>query len=52
MTCQLVRSAESLCTSGELAGVWLLARVSTDVSCLVFESVEGLVAERALVGSG
>jgi hypothetical protein len=31
--------------------VWLLARVGSDVSGLVLKTMEGLVAERTLVGS-
>jgi hypothetical protein len=49
---QLVGSREALGAAGELAGVRLLARVRPDVSGLVLETVEGLVAQWALVGSG
>lgn len=49
---QLVRARESLCAAGKGAGVRLLARVGSDVASLVLQAVEGLVAERALVGPG
>lgn len=48
---QLVGSAEAFRAAWELAGVRLLARVSANVSRLVLESVEGLVAQRTLVRS-
>jgi len=46
---QLVGSAEALCAARELAGVRLLASVRPDMTRLVLEAVEGLVAKRALV---
>lgn len=46
---ELVGARELLGAAGELAGVGLLAGVGADVSGLVLEAVEGLVAERALV---
>lgn len=46
---QLVRAGELLAAARELAGVRLLAGVGADVSGLVLQTVEGLVAERALV---
>lgn len=46
---QLVGSREALRAAGKLADVRLLARVRPDVTGLVLETVEGLVAERALV---
>jgi len=49
VTGQLVRAAEALCAAWELAGVRLLAGVSADVTSLVLEAVEGLVAQRTLV---
>lgn len=49
VTSEFVGSAEALGASGELAGVGLLASVGTDVSGLMLEAVEGLVAERTLV---
>jgi len=49
---ELIRSRELLAAAGELAGVRLLASVSADVSSLMLEAVEGLIAERALVRSG
>jgi hypothetical protein len=52
VTGQLVGSAEALGASGESAGMGLLARVRSDVSSLMLEAVEGLVAQGALVGAG
>lgn len=49
VTGQFIRAAEALSASRELAGVRLLAGVSADVTSLVLEAVEGLVAQRALV---
>lgn len=46
---QLIRARELLTAARKLAGVRLLASVSADVSSLVLEAVEGLVAQRALV---
>lgn len=51
MTGEFVGSAEALCASGELASVGFLASVGADVSSLMLEAVEGLVAERTLVRS-
>jgi hypothetical protein len=51
MARQLVRSTEALHASWVRAGMWLLARVRADVSGLMFESVECLVADVALVGT-
>jgi len=48
---QLVGARELLAAAGELAGVRLLTRVGADVTSLVLEAVEGLVAQGALVGS-
>lgn len=48
---QLVRAGELLAAARELAGMWLLAGVGANVSGLVLQTVEGLVAERALVGA-
>ena len=52
MTGQLVRTAESFGASGIGARVRLLAGVSADMSCLMFPTMEGLIAERAFVGTG
>lgn len=49
---QLVGAAEAFGASRELTAMWLLARVGADVARLVLETVKGLVAERALVGTG
>jgi hypothetical protein len=49
VTSEFVRSAEAFTTARELAGMRLLACMSADVSCLVFQAVEGSVAERTLV---
>ena len=48
---QLIRAGELLAASRELAGVGLLSSVSADVSSLMLQTVKGLLAERALVGS-
>lgn len=48
---EFVGAREALCASGESAGVRLFARVRPDVTGLVLEAVEGLVAEWALVGT-
>lgn len=52
VTGQLVRAGELLAAARELASVRLLARVGANVSRLMLEAVESLVAERALVGTG
>jgi hypothetical protein len=52
VACELIRSRELLAAAGELAGVRLLSSVSADVSSLMLEAVEGLIAERTLVRSG
>ena len=52
VTGQLVGTAEALGAARELAGVGLLASVSADVTSLVLEAVEGLVAQRTLVRTG
>ena len=44
MASQLVRPAEALRAARELACVRFLAGVGADVSCLMLEAVEGLVA--------
>ena len=49
VTSQLIGTTEALCAARELAGVGLLASVSADVTSLVLEAVEGLVAQRTLV---
>lgn len=49
---ELVGAGEALRAAWELAGVRLLAGVSADVPRLVLEAVEGLLAERTLVGTG
>lgn len=48
---ELVGAGEALLAAGEGAGVGLLAGVGADVPGLVFETVEGSVAERAFVRS-
>lgn len=48
---ELVGARELFAAAGELAGVRLLAGVGANVSRLVLETVKGLVAERALVGT-
>lgn len=49
---ELVRTGKALGAARELACMGLLSCVRPDVPRLVFETVEGLVAEGALVGSG
>ena len=49
---QLVGAREALGAARELAGVRLLAGMGADMPRLMLEAVEGLVAERALVGPG
>ena len=49
MSCQLIGPGKPLRTPLKGAAVRLFARVCANVSCLVFESVEGLLAERTLV---
>ena len=51
VTSQLVRPAEAFCATWKRASVWLLSRVCSYVPCLVFQSVEALIAQRALVRS-
>ncbi len=41
---QLVGSAEALTTAKELARMWLFSCMSANVSCLMFQTVEGLIA--------
>lgn len=49
MAGELIRSAEALGAALELASVRLLTGVGADVSGLVFEAVESLIAQGALV---
>lgn len=49
---QFVRARKLLAAARELAGVGFLSSVGADVSSLVLKTVEGLLTERALVGSG
>ena len=49
MSRKLVGSAKSLRASRKLASVWLLSCVRANVSRLVLETVECLIAQRALV---
>lgn len=51
MTGELVGTAEAFRAAWVLAGVWFLTGVGADVSSLVFEAVEGPLAEGALVGA-
>lgn len=46
---ELVRAGELLAATRELAGMWLLTRVRPDMPRLVLQTVESLIAERALV---
>lgn len=52
MTSQLVRAAEALGTTGELAGMGLFTGVRPDVTSLVLQAVESPVAKRTLVRPG
>lgn len=52
MAGELVGPRKALGAAGELAGMRLLSGVGSDMSCLMLEAVEGLVAERTLVGAG
>jgi hypothetical protein len=49
---ELVGSAEAFRAARESTGVGLLARVGPDMTGLVLEAVEGLLAQRALVRPG
>jgi hypothetical protein len=51
MAGELIGARELLAAAGELAGMRLLASVSADVTSLVLQAVEGLIAERTLVRS-
>ncbi|KAJ8604929.1 hypothetical protein MRB53_041605 [Persea americana] len=51
VTCQLIAAAEALGAAWKLTAVWLLAGVRADVAGLMFEAMESLFAERALVRS-
>lgn len=46
---QLIGPTEAFRTPWKLAAVWLFARMCSDVSCLMFQAVECLIAQRALV---
>jgi hypothetical protein len=52
VTSQLVGPRELLAAPRKLASMRLLSRVCPDVPSLVLQSVECLIAERALVGTG
>ena len=52
VTSQFVRTAEALCTAGISAGMRLLSGVRPDVPGLVLETMECLVTQMALVGTG
>lgn len=51
VTSQLIRAAEALGATGELASVRLLTGMGSNVTGLVFQTVEGTVTERTLVWS-
>lgn len=51
MPSQLVGPTEAFGAAGELAAMWLLARVCSYVPGLMFQTVEGLIAEGAFVGT-
>lgn len=46
---QLVGSAEAFTTARELARMWLFSCMSANVSCLMFQTVEGSIAQGAFV---
>lgn len=46
---QLVGSAEALTTARELARMWLFSCMSANVSSLMFQTVEGSIAQGAFV---
>jgi hypothetical protein len=52
MSSQFVGSREALRAAGELAGVRLFAGMCANMSGLMFQSVKGLLAQGAFVGSG
>ena len=52
VTGQLVGAGEALGAARELAGVRLLAGMGADMPGLVFQAVEGLITQGALVGPG
>lgn len=49
MSSQFIRATEAFCAARELATVGLLPGVGSYMSCLMFETVEGLIAEGAFV---
>lgn len=51
MAGQLVGSAKAFCAAREATSVRLLACVCADVSCLMLETMKGLVAQRTFVWS-
>lgn len=51
MSRQLIASGKSLGTAGKCAAVWLFAGVSSDVSGLMFKTMERFVTESAFVWS-
>jgi hypothetical protein len=52
MASEFVGTAEALRTTGELAGMRLLAGVRPDMTSLMLQAVEGPVAERTFIGPG
>ena len=52
MTSEFIRAAEALRAARELASMWFLPGMCANVSGLVFQAMEGTVAERALVRTG
>lgn len=51
VACELVGAREAFCATGKGTDMRLFARVGPDVTGLVLETMEGLVAERTLVGT-
>lgn len=48
---QLIGATEAFGAAGELAGMRLLAGMGTDMASLVFQTMEGPITQRALVGT-
>lgn len=51
VTSQLIGATETLCAPRELASMWLLTSMRSNMTGLVLQTVERAVTEGALVGS-
>jgi hypothetical protein len=49
---EFIRARKSFCAAWKCAGMGLLSSVGADMASLVFQTVESLIAKRALVGPG